>query len=109
MNDSHKRYFTFFSWFSLAAPFIAYGLCFMVYSPPCLYIWRILPEDRYNLEVLTRCYGFLVAGVVGGFVLFADIGFKRWLLVWLPVVGLAFGFWLFVQASWFTYILASTL
>jgi hypothetical protein len=104
MNESRKKYLTVFSWFSLAAPLIVYGLCYLVYSPHWL-MWRVLPLGRYGLEDLTRHYGFLVAAVVGGLVLLADIGFKRWRLVGLPLVGLVFGCWLYLQAGSFLLIL----
>jgi hypothetical protein len=108
MNELRKRYLTFFSWFSLFAPLIVYGLCYLVYSPPYpldrLGTWGI-PSYRYEGEVFTRHYGFLLAIVVGGLVLLADIGFKRWRLVGLPLVGLVFACWLYVQAGFFSYIL----
>jgi hypothetical protein len=112
MNESRKRYLTLFSWFSLVAPLIVYGLCYLVYSWPYplprLGTWGI-PSYRYDAEVFTRNYGFLVAIVVGGLVLLADIGFKRWRLVGLPLVGLLLACWLFVKAGFFAYILWNSL
>jgi len=101
MNDSPKRYLTFFSWFSLAAPFIAYGLCIMVYFHPDFWSWilplRIAPMPFMAL-VHTRHYGFLVATVIAAFVLFGDIRFRRWRLIWLPLIGLMFAYLLYILA-----------
>jgi len=112
MSDSRKRYVTLFSWFSLVAPLIVYGLCYLVYSwphpLPRLGTWGI-PIYRYHAEVFTGRYGFLLAIIVGGLVLLADIGFKRWRLVGLPLVGLAFTCWLYVQACFFAQRLLQTL
>ena len=108
MNESRKRYLTVFSWFSLAAPLIVYGLCYLVYSPPCRLMWRVLPVDRSGAEALTGRYGFLIAAAVGGLVLLADIGFKRWRLVWLPLAGLVLWYWFYVQAGSFLQMLRQT-
>jgi hypothetical protein len=112
MSESRKRYLTLFSWFSLFAPLIVYGLCYLVYSPPYpldrLVWWGVPWGHRYDAEVFTRHYGFLVAIVVGGLVLLADIGFKRWRLVGLPLVGLVFACWLYVQAGFFLQMFRET-
>ena len=93
----------FFSWFSLAAPFIAYGLCILVYYHPDFWSWipRIAPMP-FEAGVATRRYGFLVTSVIVAFVLFGDIRFKRWRLVWLPLVGLVFAYCLYLWAPWWT-------
>ena len=102
MNDSRTRYLTFFSWFSLAAPFIAYGLCILVYFHPNFWHWilpaRIAPMP-FMAVVHTRHYGFLVATVIAAFVLLGDIRFRRWRLVWLPLAGLMFAYLLYAWAT----------
>jgi hypothetical protein len=82
MSGSRARCLTFLSWFSLAAPFVAYGLCIMVYYHPGFWSWipRIAPMP-FEAGVVTRRYGFLIAAVIAAFVLFGDIRSKRWRLV----------------------------
>ena len=71
--------------------------------------WRCADSfHRYNGEVLIGRCGFLVAAAVGAFVLIGDIGFKRWRFVWLPLVGLAFTYWLYVRAGLFLQMLRQT-
>jgi len=99
MNNSRKRHLTFFSWFSLAAPFIAYGLCILAYDHPDLWSWIPLNAPMpFKAVFLTRRYGFLVAAVIAACVLFGDIRFRRWRLVWLPLIGLMFAYLLYILA-----------
>src|SRR5436309_11597483 len=101
MNASRTRFLRFLSWFSLLVPFIAYSLCFVVFSSPYSWVSWISPY-RYSSVVLSRRYAFLVVAAIGVSVFFADLGFKRWRVVWLPLAGLAVAYWLYVRATEFT-------
>jgi hypothetical protein len=102
LDGSFKRYVKYFSWFSFAVPFIAYGLCLMVYDHPDFWSWipRIAPMP-FKACAETRRYGFLITAVIVTFILLLDIGLRRWRLVWLPLAGLAFAAIFYLWAcSW---------
>ena len=94
-NISGFGFLGLLSWFSLAAPFIAYGLCAQAFSHP----WSHL--GTWASVVLTRRYTFLASSIIGVFVLFADVGFKQWRLIWKPLAGLALTYLHYVWAARF--------
>jgi len=92
------RFLTFLSWFSLAAPFIAFYLLHLVYSAAFTRTSGIWEWPVRHLT-LTWHYALSVSAFVGALALFGDIRFKRRRLVWLPVAGLILGFFLYVMVS----------
>jgi hypothetical protein len=99
MNDSSTRRLTFLSWFSLAAPLIAYGLCIVAFYHPDLWSWIPWREPMpFRAPLVTKHYGFLAALVIAILAIFGDIKFKRWRLIGLPVAGLILAYCLYILA-----------
>ncbi len=90
------------SWASLALPFIAYVLCSLVSTG---HLWLHAPPWGRNVDLLRDC-AFLVCAVMGVLALCANLGSKRWSLLWLPAGELALTYLLFTEAAWFTRFLS---
>lgn len=87
-------------WFSLASlilPFVAYLLC-SVFSTGRFFLHA--PSYGRNV-VLLREYAFLASAIVGGMILLADLRFRWWRLVWLPLASLILTCFLFVWSAIF--------
>lgn len=95
-NISKMGYLGLFSWFSLAAPFIASALCEWVFTHPW-YHW-----GTYASIVFTRHYAFLSSSTLGLVALVADVGFRQWRLIWMPLAGLALTYLFHAWAAGFT-------
>ena len=98
MRTSHKTFLTWLSLASLAVPLVAYVLCSEVSTS---HVFFHAPPWGRNVGLL-RHYVFLGSAIFGVVVLLGDVGFRRWCLFWLPLVGLTLTYLLYVEAAWFT-------
>ena len=89
MSTSHTKFLSWASWASLAVPLIAFVLYRAAYTQQWLSTWHDL--------FLVRRYTFLVSAIVVAFILFGDVGFKRWRLLWLPLAALVLTCYLFAM------------
>jgi hypothetical protein len=94
MSTAHINFLRWSSWASLVVPLIAYVLCSEVSTG---HFFSHAPLYGRNIPLL-RHYAFLVSTIIGGLVLLGDVGFKRWLLLWLPLVSLLLTYLLYVGA-----------
>ena len=49
---------------------------------------------------LVRRYAFTVSGIVVGFIFLAEVGFKRWRLLWLPLASLLLTYYFYEVTYW---------
>lgn len=86
------------SWLSLLVPLVAYILCSEVSTG---HLFLHSPPYGRNVVVL-RDYAFLVSAVVGGLVFLANVRFRQWKLLWVPLVSMALTCLLYTAADIFT-------
>jgi hypothetical protein len=104
MNASKCNSIRLLSWFGLAAPFIALGLCAVAFYHP----WYDAGGNARNPSVVPiRHYGFMVSSVIGTFALLADIGFRRAWLFLMPLAGLVFTYLLYVWTTRWTFFIGA--
>jgi len=94
MNPSRRKILLWASWLSLALPLVAFVICSEVSTGHLTFHH---PLFGHNVGPL-RYYAFLLTAIFGSLVLLADLGCKRWWLLWLPLAGLGFTWW-FWQAT----------
>lgn len=98
MTASRRNFLIWASWLSLVLPLVSFVICSEVSTGHLIFHH---PLYGHNVGPL-RYYAFLLTAIFGLLVLLADLGSKRWWLLWLPLASFGLTWWLYQAALDFT-------